>query len=107
GGPLRSGAIVQIKTTEAKTGEYAYLGAWNTPSLYYYKKDYEVDKQRWEIEKVDLSKDDIIRQGNRVRIKNLHYTSKPYMASYTYIFDRQDYLTTRGKAAEWILEATE
>lgn len=107
GEPLRSGAIVQIKTTEAKTGEYAYLGAWNTPALYYYKKDYEVDKQRWEIEKVDLSKDDIIRQGHRVRIKNLHYTSKPYMASYTYIFDRQDYLTTRGKAAEWILEATE
>ena len=107
--PLRSGALVQIQTTEAKTGEYAYLGAWQTKALYYYKKDYEVDKQRWEIEKVDLTKDDIIRSGDRVRIKNLHFGDKSYMAPYGYLywFRWCYFLTTRGKAEEWILEWAE
>jgi hypothetical protein len=107
--PLRSGALVQIQTTEAKTGEYAYLGAWKTKALYYYKKDYEVDKQRWVIEKVDLAGDDIIRSGDRVRIKNLHFVNKSYLAPYGYLywFKWRHFLTTRGKAEEWILEWSE
>jgi hypothetical protein len=104
-GPLRSGSLVQIKTTEAKTGEYAYLGAWKTKALYYYKQDYELDKQRWQLEKVDVAKDDIIRPGDRVRIKNLHFGDRTYLSPYAYLywFKWRYFLTTTGKATEWEL----
>jgi hypothetical protein len=102
--PLRSGAIVQIETTQRETGEYSYLGAWTTKALYYYKKDQDLEKQRWKIEKVDLSSDDIIRNGDRIRIRNLYYATKSYMASYRYLLEGEDYLTTQENEAEWILE---
>lgn len=110
---LRSGDIVQIKTSESKTGENSYLGAWKTNhALYYFLKDRDMFKQRWEIVKVDLSKDDVIRHGERIYIKNLHFTSNPYMSSYIYFnifnieswFKRKKYLTTQHDQVEWILE---
>lgn len=106
-GPLRSGDIVQIKTTDKKTGHKAYLGAWkDNPALYYYKQDFRVFKQRWELEKVDVSLDDIIRNGDKIRIKNLHFESKPYMSSYIHqsLFGSGSYLRTQRDAAEWYLE---
>lgn len=107
GGALRSGAPVEIKTTEQATTsggkEYAYLGAWETPALYYYLKDYDIGKQRWIIRKWDLSKDDVIRPGDLVCIMNQHFTDKPYIAAYTYQ-DGYEYLTTIATPTEWIVE---
>ncbi|SCY14826.1 DUF6765 family protein [Desulfoluna spongiiphila] len=103
GGPLRSGAVTEIKTTEGAVGEYAFLGAWETPALYYYTKDYSVNKQRWIIEKSDLSQDDVIRPGDRVYVKNQNFTDKPYLAAYQY-GDGYQYLTTIATQVEWDLE---
>jgi len=108
-GPLRSGSIVQIQTTETKTGKYAYLGAWKVKSLYYYMKDFDLEKQRWEVVKVDLSMDDIIRPGDRVYIKNLYFDKNSYIAPYFYFywFRIRYFLTTQPQPEEWILDWSE
>jgi len=114
-GPLYSGDIIQIKTTDATPGHKAYLGAWSEKKeLYYYKQDYRVLRQRWEIVKADLSKDNIIRHGDRFYVKNLHITSnpnglffiprKPYMSLYTHWLTRKKYLTTQSQPFVWTYE---
>jgi hypothetical protein len=80
-------------------GQYNYLGAWSTHALYYYKRDYNVSKQKWRIEKTDTSKDDIIRAGDRIRFKNLYYEKKPYMSTYKY-FLGGTYLTTQADRSD-------
>jgi hypothetical protein len=96
---LSSGDVVKIKTTESRVGQYNYLGAWSTHALYYYKRDYNVSKQKWRIEKTDTSKDDIIRAGDRIRFKNLYYEKKPYMSTYKY-FLGGTYLTTQADSSD-------
>lgn len=102
-GPLRSGAVVEIKTSEGAVGEYAYLGAWETPALYYYSKDYAINNQRWIVEKCDRSRDDVVRPGDHVYIRNQKFTDKAYLAAYQYN-DGYQYLTTIATQVEWILE---
>lgn len=104
---LKSGDIVEIRTTEKDAGDYNYLGAWTTPSLYYYLRNYGGSCQNWMIEKVDTSVTKEIKDGDAVRFKNMYYDKKPYMASYKY-WAGGIYLTTQadGKSdsAIWIMD---
>ena len=96
---LRSGDIVKIKTSDHTTGEYCYLGAWTKLSFYYYKKDFNMSKQKWKIEKVDCSIDDIIRSGDSVYIENQYFSNQPYMSYYKYL-NGNFYLNTISKKTE-------
>lgn len=104
---LSSGDIVEIRTTESQAGKYNFLGAWETPSLYYYTKDYDISKQKWQIIKLDTSNGDIINSGDQVRFKNMNFDKKPYMSTYDYWLGGT-YLTTQTNGtsdnAVWILE---
>ncbi|MCP4108617.1 MAG: hypothetical protein GY749_24225 [Desulfobacteraceae bacterium] len=78
--PLKTDEVVQIKTDETVTAEYQYLGAWKDSSLYYYKKDYDKNKQGWKLEKADThDPDGTIRDGDQIRLINQHYSKVPYM----------------------------
>lgn len=94
---LKSGDIVKIKTNDHTLGEYCYLGAWTKLSFYYYKKDFNTNKQKWEIEKVDCSVDNIIRSGDAVYIKNRYFSDEPYMAYYKYLNGSYYLKTTSSK----------
>lgn len=67
-GELRDGATVFIQTTEPAVGQYNQLGAWRTPSLYYYKPGY--DEQRWIVHK-RVAGDGVIRYGDDVWFQNV------------------------------------
>jgi hypothetical protein len=105
--PLVSGDIVEIKTTEKDVGEYSFLGAWSTTSLYYYLRNYGGTCQNWMIEKIDTSVTKEIKDGDAVRFKNMYYDKKPYMSTYNY-WAGGTYLTTQsdGKSdnAIWIMD---
>lgn len=104
---LTSGDIVEIKTLEAGVDDYNFLGAWETKTLYYYTRAYDISKQKWQIEKVDTSVDDKIKAGDRVRFKNMNFDKKPYMCTYEYWLGGT-YLTTQASGsadnAIWIME---
>lgn len=105
--PLTSGDIVEIKTTEESVGKYNFLGAWSTPSLYYYTRAYSPSKQKWKIEKKSGSSGDQINAGDQVQFLNMYYESKPYMATYSYILGGT-YLTTQADGTKdntiWIMD---
>lgn len=104
---LKSGDIVKIKTSDHTTGEYCYLGAWTKLSFYYYKKDFNMSKQKWRIEKVDCSIDDTIRSGDLIYIENLYFSDQPYMAYYKYL-NGDFYLNTVSKKTdrtEWFINS--
>jgi hypothetical protein len=69
-GELRDGAQVAIQTTEPAVGAYNQLGAWRTPSLYYYRPGYE--EQRWTIHK-RVPGDGVIRYGDDVWFRNVSW----------------------------------
>ncbi len=92
---LTSGDIVEIKTFEQTAGRYNFLGAWETTSLYYYLREYDLSKQKWQIEKVDSGGSRTIRAGDRVRFKNMNFEKKPYMCTYDYWLGGT-YLTTQA-----------
>jgi predicted phosphodiesterase len=87
-GVLRDGATVFIQTTEAAVGAYNQLGAWRTPSLYYYKPGY--DQERWIIHK-RVPGDGVIRYGDDVWFENV--TWKQWLTT-----DTDEYLTTAPNA---------
>ncbi|MCX8130890.1 MAG: RICIN domain-containing protein [Clostridia bacterium] len=105
--PLESGDIVKIRTNEEKARGYNYLGAWATKALYYYSKDYTMNKQRWRLEKVGGSVGQEIKSGDLVKITNRFYLNMPYMIPYRWL-GYGDYLTTTGNSQEsnalWHLE---
>ncbi len=104
---LTSGDIIEIKTTETNVGEYNFLGAWETTALYYYTREWDISKQKWQIEKVNTSGDTLIRDGDQVRFKNMNFDKKPYMCTYDYWLGGT-YLTTQSSGSRdnaiWIME---
>ncbi|MGD9158106.1 MAG: hypothetical protein PVG39_06860 [Desulfobacteraceae bacterium] len=104
---LTSGDIIEIRTRETSVGEYNFLGAWETPWLYYYTRYYDLSKQKWQIEKVDTSKDEKIRAGDEVRFRSMHFEKKPYLCTVDYIFGGT-YLSTQSNSSSdksiWIME---
>lgn len=91
---VRTGDTLRIRTTELATGDYNYLGAWNTPALYYYKKDYDTSKQSWTLEKVRGSAGTEVCVGDVIRIHNQHYGDKPFLTHYQ--DGGKTWLTTTG-----------
>lgn len=91
--PLSAGTNVKIRTTEttASFKDMKYLGAWKTPSLYYYTKDYNLFKQKWSIEQSGKPEGSSIDMSHPVSVKNKEYLSKPFMAPY-----QTTYLTTKA-----------
>lgn len=63
------------------------------------KKDFNMSKQKWKIEKVDCSIDDIIRSGDSVYIENQYFSNQPYMSYYKYL-NGNFYLNTISKKTE-------
>ncbi|NJD76344.1 MAG: hypothetical protein FIB08_04515 [Candidatus Methanoperedens sp.] len=104
---LTSGDIIEIKTLESTTGKYNFLGAWETTSLYYYLRAYDLSKQKWQIEKVDSGGSKAINAGDRVRFKNMHFDQEPYMCTYDYWMGGT-YLTTQANGSSdnaiWIMD---
>jgi len=87
--PLQHGDIVKIKTNDPEAGQYNYLGTLGSAAipLQYYQKDYDVNKQKWQIEKVDLRNGSTINNGDSIRIKyrgNMADTGDIYLAPYEY-----------------------
>lgn len=70
-GPVGNEAVVNIATTDPSVGAHCNLGAWATPSLYYYSGNY--DQLQWKICKKDLSNGTTIQRGDWVAFFNVHY----------------------------------
>jgi len=104
---LTSGDIVEIKTLETTVGEDNFLGAWETKSLYYYKRATDLSKQKWQIEKINTSGNNDISPGDQVRFKNMNFDKKPYMCTYDY-WAGGTYITTQSDGsldnAIWIMD---
>jgi hypothetical protein len=101
---LKSGVNVKIRTSEQgdNFGEKVYLGAWETPALYYYLKDFNIFKQKWTIVQEGLDLGHEIDLEKPVLIKNIHFNTKPYLAPYSY--GGKLYLTTSANKTSWNLE---
>lgn len=90
---IKHGDTLKIVTTETSVGEYKYLGAWSTPSLYYYKDGYS--EQEWEIQKLYRYNSDQIKYGELVLLFNKKY--QQYLTPYG------EYLTTKAAKYPWVL----
>ncbi|MGE5475349.1 MAG: DUF6765 family protein [Bacteroidales bacterium] len=103
---IRNGDVVKIRTSEDEARSYTYLGAWSTRALYYYTKDYDLNKQTWRIQKLTNPDDPQVYAGDKLLLCNLSWTDKPYITRYE---DGGSYLTTQGNAgiaqAQWVVRA--
>jgi hypothetical protein len=92
--------IVQIKTTEEFVGKYNVLGAWTTPSCYYYSTETNYQQQNWQIFKNNPN-DKLIQDGDQVYFKNIYYKDQNLVSNGLY-------LTTKKDVDEfWIIEKVE
>lgn len=87
GATINSGDVVYIRTEEPVAGSKNLLGAWSTPTLYYY--DGEHDQLLWTVYKKDTGNGKEIHYGDEVYfINNYHhqwlvpYWSKVYNGTY-------------------------
>lgn len=92
---VTSGLEVEIRTVDPAVGEHDRLGAWSTPTLYYYKTGWQ--QQRWFVEC-----EGPVEFGKPLRIRNKHYTGKPYLAPTYSTPEGYYYLTTQEKSHEWL-----
>lgn len=99
-GNVENGMIVQIKTTEEFVGKYNVLGAWTTPSCYYYSTETNYQQQNWQIFKNNPN-DKLIQDGDQVYFKNIYYKDQNLVSNGLY-------LTTKKDVDEfWIIEKVE
>jgi hypothetical protein len=90
-GQVTHNAHLQIATTESAAGSSNILGAWATPSLYYYSGGYV--QQNWTIVKEDPA-DPVVHVGDRVCFVNQHYAGS-YMSPLWSKLWAAIYLTTQ------------
>lgn len=96
---IKDGDTVKIETTETSVGEYKVLGAWSTPTLYYYKGGYGKN-QEWTIRKKN-NIDSPIYYGDEVYFLN-HY----YQYQWLCVEDSGTWLTTKKDAkVYWQIDA--
>ena len=88
-GQLLHNSTVRIETTEGSVGNYKILGAWSTPSLYYYY--WYGNQQQWTIQKKNGKPGDQIRYNDEVYFVNQSYSGQ-------WLKDNGDYLTTESNA---------
>jgi hypothetical protein len=100
---LQAGTNIKIRTTErgGDFGDKINLGAWSTPALYYYIKDYDLFRQKWQIEQEGVSAGQPVNCAKPVLIKNVHYSEKPYLTPYSWL--GKQYLTTSSSKQYWNL----
>ena len=98
GGVLNHGDIVTIRTTEPAAGEQDLLGAWSTPSLYYYKPGYEQEK--WIIQKKYPGAGHAIQYGEEVYFASLYYNGHSLCSHHSKMHSHI-YLTTRKNDHIW------
>jgi hypothetical protein len=72
-GQVQHGDQVLIETTEHAAGQKNMLGAWSTPTLYYYNGNYS--QLQWTIYKKDTSTGTGINYGDEVYFVNNYYTN--------------------------------
>ena len=97
-GVIKDGDTVKIETTETSVGEYKVLGAWRTPTLYYYKGGYDKN-QEWTIRKKNNS-DSAIYYGNEV-----YFLNHSYKDQWLCIEDSGTWLTTKKDAnVYWLID---
>lgn len=88
-GQLLHDSTVRIETTEGSVGQYKILGAWSTPSLYYYY--WYGNQQNWTIKKKNGQPGDRISYNDEVYFVNQSYSDQ-------WLKDYGDYLTTESNA---------
>ena len=84
-GPIESGMLVNIKTTETAVGAYNILSAFSDHDLYYYKPGYG-NNQLWKVQKADNSSGPIL-YGEDLVITNVAW---------------EGYVLQRAGNSEWI-----
>jgi hypothetical protein len=94
-GQVSTDAVLQIMTTEGAAGSKNILGAWTTPTLYYYSGGYY--QQSWAIVKEDPS-DPVVHVGDRVCFVN---SNSGYMSPYWSRVYASIYLTTQTAKPYW------
>jgi hypothetical protein len=92
-GEIEDEMNVQIKSTEQFIGKYNVLGAWSTPSCYYYYTDRTYEQQNWKIKLDGLSGSEI-RYGDKIYLTNIHYKDQKLIKNGLY-------LTTEEDTDEW------
>lgn len=96
-GTLHHGAQVQIKTTESGAGSYNLLGAWSTPTLYYYSSGY--DQENWTVQKRDPS-DPVVHYGEEICFVNKSYKGQSLQPYWSRVYGAT-YLTTQSAGYYW------
>jgi hypothetical protein len=75
-GQVRHGDLLKIQTLENGVDGYNCLGAWTTPSLYYYTNSSEYNQLNWNIYKVGGNAGDPIACGDHFFFVNQYYADK-------------------------------
>jgi hypothetical protein len=95
-GPLQDGDTVYIQTLEPAAGKYNRLGAWSTPTLYYYTPGYK--QQQWTLKKRDNTGSAVVNYGDEIYFVNQSYTGQ-VLTSYFSAAYGSIYLTTKANTS--------
>jgi Calcineurin-like phosphoesterase len=101
-GEIQHGDTVQILTTEQGVGGYNVLGAWSTPTLYYYTSGYS--QQNWRVVKADPT-DPVVNYGDQVAFVNLSYSGQYLQPYWSRLYGAIYLTTTSGDPYWWTLAA--
>ena len=93
-GPLHHGDTFRIRTLEPGADSHNELGAWSTPTLYYYSGAYT--QLEWTVYKKDPGAGVEINYGDEIYFVNKHYGQ--WLTLYWSRAYGNIYLTTRGNA---------
>jgi len=93
-GTVNHGDILQIQTDENAAGNNNLLGAWATPTLYYYSGNYT--QLQWQIFKKDTSAGTQVNYGDEVYFVNMYYIQ--WLTIYWSRVYGNIYLTTKAGA---------
>ncbi|AFY58681.1 phosphodiesterase/alkaline phosphatase D [Rivularia sp. PCC 7116] len=101
---LKDGDTVNIRSLEASLGENNILGAFSdSHNCYYWKDNYDKEKQGWRIHKASGDKD-VIRYGDEVYFTNVSYKNQRLVADTRY----DGFLTTKKNVTDtWIIESVQ
>jgi hypothetical protein len=94
---LQHGDTLTIQTLEPVAGSYNFLGAWSTPTLYYYSSGYK--QEQWQVLKRDSS-DPQVHYDDEVAFVNMSYTGQWLMPYWSRVYS-SIYLTTAKDADYW------
>jgi hypothetical protein len=94
-GQVQHGDQLLIVTTEGAAGQNNMLGAWSTPTLYYYSGNYT--QLLWTIYKKDTSAGNGINYGDEVYFVNNYYPNNWLCLYWSRVYS-SIYLTTQANA---------